>query len=78
MVKLLAEIQTLALRLRRDEREKLASVLLDSLEDAPASEVDEAWVAEAERRYEDRAAGKTGPIREEHFITDMGRELECE
>ena len=48
----LQQIEEQALRLPPEERESLAGVLVQSLEAAPTSEVDAAWIEEAERRYE--------------------------
>ena len=58
----LQRIEEEALRLPPEERESLAGVLVQSLEDAPTSEVDAAWIEEAERRYEQWRAGKTKGI----------------
>ena len=45
------EIERKAIRLPATEREALAERLMRSLDDLPLSEVEEAWVAEAERRF---------------------------
>ncbi len=45
------EIEQKAIRLPASEREALAERLMRSLDDLPLSEVEEAWVAEAERRF---------------------------
>ena len=74
----LEEVQAQALRLSPGERETLAGAFLNSLDDAPMSEIDEAWIAEAERRYEDRRAGKTKPIAGEQFFVDLRHELGCD
>ena len=52
------ELERQALALAPEEREALASHLIHSLENVPLDEVDEAWVAEAERRYQDFRSGK--------------------
>ena len=47
----LAEIERKAIRLPAKDRELLAERLIQSLDNAPLTEVDEAWVKEAERRF---------------------------
>ena len=59
VAKLLEEIQAEALRLPPEDREILAGALLHSLDEERPGEIDEAWIAEAERRYERWIAGKT-------------------
>lgn len=77
MAKLLEEIQAEALRLSPEDREALAGALLHSLDDAPLNEIDEAWIAEAERRYEDWKAGRAKGVAGEQFFSDLRRELGC-
>ncbi len=69
------QIEEEALRLPPEDRESLAGVLVQSLEDAPTSEVDAAWIEEAERRYEKWRAGKTEGIPSPQFFPDIRREL---
>jgi putative addiction module component (TIGR02574 family) len=78
MAKLLEEIQAEALRLSAEDRETLAGALLQSLDDAPLGEIDEAWISEAERRYEEWRTGKTSAIAGETFFSDLRRELGCD
>jgi hypothetical protein len=47
------------------------------LDDAPLNEIDGAWIAEAERRYEEWKAGKTKGVEGEEFFADLRRELGC-
>jgi putative addiction module component (TIGR02574 family) len=54
------ELESEALKLSYDEREKLAHALVLSLDSDP--EVVQLWVAEAERRYQDYLEGKTEAI----------------
>jgi putative addiction module component (TIGR02574 family) len=75
MATLLEEIKAQALRLPPDDREMLAGALLHSLDDAPLNDIDAAWIAEAERRYEDCRSGKSQLIPGEHLIDDVRREL---
>jgi putative addiction module component (TIGR02574 family) len=51
----LPELETLALRLTREERARLADRLLASL--STDSAIDEAWSAEAQRRLAELEAG---------------------
>lgn len=71
----LRQVEELALTLPAAEREELATRLLRSLDDAPLSEVDEAWVQEAERRFQDLVAGKVKGIPGHQVISDIRREL---
>ncbi len=47
----LSEIERKAFRLPSKEREILAERLIQSVEGVPLTEVEEAWVKEAERRF---------------------------
>jgi putative addiction module component (TIGR02574 family) len=75
MAGLLDEIKSQALRLPPEDRETLAGALLHSLQEAPLSEIDEAWIAEAERRYQDWRSGKSQLLSGEHLVPDVRREL---
>jgi putative addiction module component (TIGR02574 family) len=54
----LSEIERQVLRLPARDRERLADRLLKSTADAPRTEVEEAWVREAERRFDAWKKGK--------------------
>jgi putative addiction module component (TIGR02574 family) len=54
------ELESEALKLSYDERERLARALMLSLDSDP--EVVKLWVAEAERRYEDYLEGKAEAV----------------
>lgn len=54
------ELESEALKLPYDEREKLAHALMLSLDSDP--EVVKLWVAEAERRYEDYLEGRVEAV----------------
>lgn len=71
----LQQIEEEALRLPPEERESLAGVLVQSLEDAPMSEVDAAWIEEAEQRYQKWRAGETDGILSEKFFPEIRRDL---
>ena len=58
MSNLLEKIQNDALSLSGQERAFLADRLLSSLGDDVLTEVDAAWIEEAERRYQEYKAGK--------------------
>lgn len=73
----LQQIEEQALRLPPEDRESLAGVLVQSLEDAPASEVDAAWIEEAEQRYQKWRSGETGGISSEKFFSEIRRDLRC-
>ncbi|OGV70549.1 MAG: addiction module protein [Lentisphaerae bacterium RIFOXYB12_FULL_65_16] len=62
MSALLTKLEHDALRLPQQERAFLADRLLGSLGDEALSDVDAAWVAEAERRYREYKTGKRRPI----------------
>jgi putative addiction module component (TIGR02574 family) len=56
-------IEAQLLRLPPRDRARLAELLLASLEEGPPDEgADEAWAAEAERRYRELAAGEVAGI----------------
>jgi putative addiction module component (TIGR02574 family) len=68
MSPIIKELELKALQLSPHEREELADSILRSLDDSPLTPIDEAWVAEAERRYDDFKAGKTQGIHEPSHI----------
>ena len=62
MKAILDKVEKEALMLPREERAFLADRLLSSLGGEVLTEVDAAWVAEAERRYAEYQAGTRKPI----------------
>ena len=62
MTATLEKVEQEALSLPQDERAFLADRLLSSLGGEVLSDVDAAWVQEAERRYEEYKQGKRQPI----------------
>ena len=62
MVTLLEKVEQEALNLPPEQRAFLADRLLGSLSGEVLSDVDAAWVAEAERRYQEYKKGKGAPI----------------
>ncbi len=59
------EVTRAALALSHDERHELLNVLIDSMDDAPASgqaDVDAAWDAEIRGRFEEARSGSVGML----------------
>jgi len=75
MTALLEKIERAAKELSREERERLASDLMAGLEIALPSEIDQAWIDEAERRYDDWKAGRTQAVPAEQAISEMRGKL---
>jgi putative addiction module component (TIGR02574 family) len=71
----LQQIEAEALRLPPEERESLAGVLVQSLEDASVNEIDAAWIEEAEQRFQKWQAGKTDGIPSAKFFSEIRRDL---
>jgi putative addiction module component (TIGR02574 family) len=71
----LKQIEEQALLLPAEDRKMLANRLLDSLDDAPLTDIDEAWIEEAEIRYQRLKAGITQGIPQEKIFADIRREL---
>ena len=69
------EIETQALLLPPEDREILVQVLVSSLEDIPLTEIDKAWIEEAEKRYQNFKMGKTQGIPGQQIFDDIRREL---
>ena len=71
----LAEIEGKALTLPAEERERLAGTLLHSLTDEVLSEIDNAWLDVAERRYAAYKAGKRKGIPGDQVFKEIREEL---
>jgi putative addiction module component (TIGR02574 family) len=69
------EIERQALELSSIEREALAAHLLLSLDQVPLRQIEEAWVTEADRRYQDFKAGKTQGIPGDKIFSNIRQEL---
>lgn len=69
------DIEAMALALPSEERERLAALLLDSLEDDWVKDVDPATLAEWERRYQELKSGKVKGVPREEFLPHIRREL---
>jgi putative addiction module component (TIGR02574 family) len=67
----LADVRKIALALPPEEREILAEELVSSLEKRQLTDIDKAWLKEAERRYRDYKAGKTKGIPAEEVFAEL-------
>jgi len=75
MTPVLERVEHDALSLPDEERAFLADRLLSSLDGEVLSDVDAAWVAEAERRYTEYKAGKRKPVPAAKVFADADRML---
>ena len=75
MAAILDKVEQEALNLPREERAFLADRLLSSLGNEVLSDVDAAWVAEAERRYVEYQAGTRKPVPAAQGFKDADRML---
>ncbi len=73
MSAILEKLEQDALCLSRQERAFLADRLLSSLNGDALTEVDEAWVVEAERRYQEYKEGKRPGIPAEDVFSEADR-----
>ena len=71
----LSVIEEKALQLSKKERGLLAEKLLRSIDDNSLTEIDELWIKEAEKRYNDYLAGKTKGIQGDKIFSDIKQEL---
>ena len=72
---MLQTIEQEAKALSREDRERLVWDLVAGLEDAPLSEIDQAWIEEAERRYHAWKAGRTEAVPAGQAIAEMRGKL---
>jgi len=75
MTAILEKVEREALGLPREERAFLADRLLSSLDGEALGDVEAAWVAEAERRYEEYKAGRRQPVPADAVFADADRML---
>jgi putative addiction module component (TIGR02574 family) len=75
MAAILDRVEQEALGLPREERAFLADRLLSSLGGEALSDVDAAWVAEAERRYAEYKEGRRQPVPAAKVFADADRIL---
>jgi putative addiction module component (TIGR02574 family) len=77
MTALLEKIEQEAKELSREDRERLASDLIAGLDNAPLSETDQAWIDEAERRYDELVSGRVKGIPADVAMKEIRRKLRC-
>jgi len=77
MTALLEKIEKEAKALSRHERERLAQDLIAGFEDSPLSEIDQAWIDEAERRYDELVSGRVNGIPADLAMMEIRRKLRC-
>jgi putative addiction module component (TIGR02574 family) len=75
MSPILEKIEQEVLNLPEQERAFLADRLLSSLQGSPLSEIDTAWIFEAERRYDGFKTGKRKPVSFDQVMADADRLL---
>lgn len=69
------DLEQAALELPPLERERLARRLLETLDDQPLSEIDQAWIEEADRRYEEMMSGKVQGILADEAVARIRRDF---
>jgi putative addiction module component (TIGR02574 family) len=74
---LLEKLERQAKQLSREERERLATDLMAGLEREPLSGIDQAWVAEAERRYDELISGRVQGIPADAAMREIREKLRC-
>ncbi|MBW1768917.1 MAG: addiction module protein [Deltaproteobacteria bacterium] len=75
MSNLLEKLEHEVLRLSPQERAFLADRLLSSLDDDNLNDVDEAWITEAERRYQKYKEGKRPGVDAKEVFAEADRVL---
>ena len=75
MTALLERIAREAKGLSREEREQLIANLVAELADEPLSEIDQAWIEEAERRFDELVTGNTQGIPAQEAIQSIRSEF---
>ncbi len=73
MSNLLEKLEHEVLKLSGQERAFLADRLLSSLDDDALTEIDEAWIAEAERRYQEYKEGKRSGVAAQAVFAEADR-----
>jgi putative addiction module component (TIGR02574 family) len=77
MVTDLEQLTQAALLLSSEAKVALVERLLQSLDVDELSELDEAWIEEAEKRYEELHSGKTVGIPAHEVFAQIREELRC-
>lgn len=75
MAELLKAIEEQARNLSREDRERLVADLMAGLDENPLSDIDQAWLDEAERRYDDWIAGRVKDIPAAKVFSGIRREF---
>lgn len=75
MARRLDEIEREAMALRPKERAALVEHLLATLDDGEDVDAEEAWLAEAERRYQEYRAGRMKAIPADQALAEARRRL---
>ncbi|RZB36220.1 MAG: hypothetical protein SRB2_02379 [Desulfobacteraceae bacterium Eth-SRB2] len=75
MSNLLKKIENEALSLSVQERSFLADRLLSSLDEDTLTDVDAAWIAETERRYQEYKEGKRPGVAAQEVFSEADRML---
>jgi hypothetical protein len=75
MTPLLEELVRKASNLSTEERQLLAERLLADTESAPLSDVDEAWLEEAEKRFAAWKSGQIAAVDATEALAEIRREL---
>ena len=73
MATTIKQLEQALLKLSKQERADLADRLLSSLDGEVLSEVDAAWVAEAEIRFEEYKSGKRQVVSAQDVFTEADR-----
>lgn len=71
----LAEVRKLAFELTPEDREILAEELTSSLEQPELTEVDQAWIRESERRYQEVKEGKVTLVPVKQAFAQIDKEF---
>lgn len=71
------EIEKSALRLSDDERERIATSLLHSLQRVEPGGTDAAWLDLAEDRFSRLVSGEGRGMAEDEFFGELKKRLEC-
>jgi len=73
----LDQITQEALSLPFEARAKLVEQLIQSLDDGKFSDIEEAWIQEAEKRYQELKEGKVRGIPVHEVFAEIREELRC-
>jgi len=77
MTALLERIESEAKALSWEDRERLVQDLIAGLESRPVSDIDQAWIDEAERRYDEMISGHVEGIPAEQALREVREQLAC-